>query len=61
LLSFYAVGVFGCTLSAGLLWLFVERMGVNALVAKLGTIIFVTITQFCLNKFVTFKKETCHE
>ena len=56
LFSFYLVGMFGCALSAGLLWLFIEVMGLNSLVAKFGTIFFVTVVQFCLNKFITFKK-----
>lgn len=55
LCSFYAVGMFGWALSAGLLWLFIEQMTLNTLVAKLGTIVFVTIVQFCLNKFITFR------
>jgi len=61
LLSFYAVGMFGWALSAGCLWLFIECMGLNSLIAKLGTIFFVTIVQFCLNKFITFRKEKRHE
>lgn len=56
LCSFYAVGMFGWALSAGCLWLFIEKMEMNALVAKLGTIFFVTVVQFCLNKFITFRK-----
>lgn len=55
LCGFYAVGMFGWALSAGLLWLFIEQMTLNTLVAKLGTIVFVTIVQFCLNKFITFR------
>ena len=56
LVSFYSVGMFGWGLSAGCLWLFIEVMGLNAIVSKLGTIFFVTIVQFCLNKFITFRK-----
>lgn len=56
LLSFYSVGMFGWALSAGCLWLFIEVMGLNGLVAKLGTIFFVTVVQFCLNKLITFRK-----
>lgn len=55
LVSFYGVGMFGWALSAGCLWLLIELFGVNAIVSKLGTIFFVTIVQFCLNKFITFK------
>lgn len=54
--SFYSVGMFGWALSAGCLWLFIECLGVNAILAKLGTIVLVTIVQFCLNKFITFRK-----
>ena len=54
LVCFYSVGMFGWALSALSLWLHVEQFGVNEVVAKLGTIVFVTIVQFCLNKFVTF-------
>ena len=56
LASFYCVGMFGWALSALLLWLLIEKAGVNGIVAKLGTIVFVTVVQFSLNKFITFKK-----
>ena len=56
LASFYCVGMIGCALSAACLWLFIECIGVNQLLAKLGTIFFVTVVQFGLNKFITFKK-----
>ena len=55
--SFYAVGMFGCALSAGCLWLFIERIGLGGLISKLMTISFVTVVQFVLNKFITFKRE----
>ena len=54
--SFYCVGMFGWALSAGCLWLLIEKLQVNVLIAKLGTIFIVTIIQFCLNKFITFRK-----
>lgn len=56
LLSFYCIGMVGCSVSAGCLWLFIERLGLNTLLAKLGTIFFVTVLQFCLNKFITFSR-----
>lgn len=56
LCSFYTVGMFGWMLSATLLWLFIEKLGTNTLIAKIGTIFLVTVVQFCLNKFITFKK-----
>ena len=54
--SFYSVGMLGCVLSAGCLWLLIEKIGLSSLVSKLVTIFFVTIVQFCLNKYITFKK-----
>lgn len=56
LISFYAVGMFGWALSAGSLWLLIEVLKLNHLVGKLCTIAFVTVVQFCLNKFYTFRK-----
>ena len=53
---FYSIGMFGWVLSAGCLWLFIEKIGLSALVAKFGTIFIVTVVQFLLNKFITFKK-----
>lgn len=61
LASFYGVGMVGCALSAVCLWMFIEQMALNTLIAKLGTIFFVTIVQFCLNKFITFKRRSNHE
>ena len=61
LASFYGVGMIGCALSAGCLWLFIEKLELNTLIAKLGTIFLVTIVQFCLNKFITFKRRPIHE
>lgn len=56
LASFYSVGMLGWILSAFLLWLLVERLGINSIVAKLATIVLVTVVQFLLNKFITFRK-----
>lgn len=56
LTSFYTVGMLGCALSAGCLWLLITWLGVNALLAKTGTIFLVTVVQFSLNKIITFKQ-----
>ena len=56
LFSFYVVGILGWALSALCLWLFVEKICLDALVAKLGTIFFVIVVQFSLNKCITFRK-----
>ena len=55
--SFYAVGMFGWALGAFCLWMFIEKFGVNAHVAKLCTIFLITVIQFSFNKFITFRKE----
>lgn len=56
-LSFYAVGLTGLGMSSFMLWLMVDKAGWNELVCKLITIVFVSLTQFCLNKYITFKKQ----
>lgn len=55
-LSFYLVGLTGLGLSSLMLWLMVDKMQWNELVCKLITIAFVSLVQFVLNKFVTFKQ-----
>ena len=59
--SFYAIGMIGWALSAACLWLGVDVIGLNAVGAKLISIVFVTILQFLLNKFFTFKKSSIKE
>ena len=53
--SFLGVGLTGWVMSAGLLWVFIDRMGIVNAYAKLLTIFFVTAVQFVLNKFITFR------
>ncbi|MDR1817333.1 MAG: GtrA family protein [Puniceicoccales bacterium] len=55
--SFYLVGLSGLLLSSVLLVIFVGRFGMWEPAAKGITIIFVALTQFLLNKFVSFKKD----
>ena len=54
-LSFYAVGLAGLGLSSIMLWLMVDKGGLNELVCKLITIVVVALLQFLLNKYITFK------
>lgn len=54
--SFYCVGLIGMGVSSILLYLFVDVGGVNLIAAKLAIICIVTVSQFLLNKFLTFKK-----
>ncbi len=61
LARFYSIGMLGWVLSTFCLWIFIERIGINAIVAKLETIVFVTIMQFCLNKFITFRKNNSNK
>ena len=56
LCSFYIIGMLGWGISAGCLWLLIDKVGLNSLLAKLATIGIVTVVQFCLNKCITFKK-----
>ena len=56
LLSFYLVGLSGLGLSAVLLWLFIDRLGMAAMVSKIATIFFVTVMQYTLNKTISFRK-----
>ena len=57
-ISFLGVGLTGWGMSAGLLWVFIDRMGMANAYAKLLTIFFVTAVQFVLDKFITFKKRS---
>ncbi len=52
---FYSVGLLGLAVSTALLWMLVEHWEVNAIVAKILTIIVVVLVQFSLNKYITFK------
>ncbi len=58
LVIFYSVGLLGLLLSTVLLWMLVEWWAVNALAAKMLTIVVVVSVQFTLNKYVTFKKHS---
>jgi putative flippase GtrA len=55
--SFYLVGLIGLSISSGLLILFIEKMFIDELVSKAGTIIIVAVIQFFLNKYISFKHE----
>ena len=56
-LFFYAVGLTGLGLSSLMLWLMVDNLQWNELVCKLITIVFVSLMQFILNKYITFKQK----
>jgi putative flippase GtrA len=54
-LSFYAVGLLGLAISSGMLYLCVDYLMWDKIFSKLLTVIVVAITQFLLNKHITFK------
>lgn len=54
---FYVIGLIGLGISTLMLWLMVDIAGWNKIACKLITIIVVALTQFLLNKFITFKTE----
>ena len=56
-LSFYTVGLVGLGISEGMLYLMVTIGGWNEIVCKLISIVVVALTQFLLNKYITFKKQ----
>ena len=56
-LLFYLVGLTGLRLSSLMLWLMVDMVGWNELLCKLITIVSVSLLQFFLNKYISFKKK----
>ncbi len=54
-LSFYCTGLFGLSLSGGLIWL-AGRMAWPILETKVISIFIVAAVQFVLNKFISFRK-----
>ena len=54
-LSFYVIGLVGLALTWLLLFVSVELLSINELIAKLIAIFAVAVVQFFLNKFITFK------
>lgn len=55
-IKFYSIGILGLLISSGLLFILVSFFKFNVSIAKLSTIIVVTIIQYSLNKRVSFKK-----
>ena len=56
-LVFLSVGLCGLAMSNLILYLCIDIMNWNELVAKLASIVLVVFFQFLLNKYVTFKKK----
>lgn len=53
--KFLSVAFVGFTFSAILLYVLVDIIVINAIIAKIITLLFVLVTQFTLNKKYTFK------
>lgn len=56
-LMFTSVGLGGLLLSSALLYFFIDILALDKVISKVLSIIFVVLTQFLLNTFITFKKE----
>lgn len=56
LITFFLVGMIGLGISSSILFVLIENMHTSEIVAKLIAIVVVSITQFLLNKFITFKR-----
>ncbi|MBP1762950.1 MAG: conserved rane protein of unknown function [Firmicutes bacterium] len=54
-LKFYSIGLLGMGLSILTLYLLIEMLQINLIIAKVATIISVPLVQFYLNKYITFK------
>jgi len=53
--SFYVVGIVGLGISEVMLYIMVNQAGWNELICKLFSIVVVALTQFFLNKYITFR------
>lgn len=54
--SFFTVGLFGLLLSSFCLYVFIDFALLGIVTAKALTIVLVAVTQYCLNKNITFKR-----
>lgn len=54
--SFCSVGLLGLGISALLLWFMIDIFDWNKIIAKIVIIFIVTMIQFVLNKYITFRK-----
>ena len=55
-ISFFSIGMLGLFISEGLLYMFIEKLGLNNILSKLVSIFIITMIQYTLNKLITFKK-----
>ena len=55
-LFFYSIGLTGLLISSLMLYILIDFYHFNEIYSKIITIFLVAVLQFCLNKFITFKK-----
>jgi putative flippase GtrA len=56
LAMFFAAAGVGYLISTIVLWLLIERIGLNPLLAKIATLGVVLVVQFSLNRAITFRQ-----
>lgn len=54
-LSFYAVGILGLLISEGILYILIDKLHYDSTLSKIISIFVITIIQYLLNKYITFK------
>ena len=55
-LNFYFVGMMGAILSSVMIYVFYDKLGYNAIVSKVMTIVPVVLLQYFINKHTSFRK-----
>jgi putative flippase GtrA len=55
LVSFYAVGTVGILITSTLFWIFTDNLGVSANIIKPIAMIIVFVTQYNLNRLISFR------
>lgn len=55
-LSFYGIGFLGILLAGACLYVFIECLAIPSILAKIFVIFIITVFQFLLNKFITFRR-----
>lgn len=56
-ISFFLIGLFGLSISEGLLYVLIDKYFIDEIIAKVITIFVITLIQFFLNKLITFKQK----
>ena len=58
LTSFFSVAFLGWLVSAGLLYLFIARLGFDKYLSKFATLIVIVLLQYNLNRLVSFRRSS---